>query len=404
MVGEEGLHLAPAVDGAAIPEQVDRAAKMPEQVPKERADVETREIAGAASKIEREPLAPGRDREPAADGEPIVAVAVAQTGGLALGCPGPTDVGDEQKAALIDEHEMGATSSGVFLSGANPRASTGRCAPRRARRRGARASGNSTPAPSAPSRRERGDTESQTPLRSARRFDPASTDPWCSRPGAAPASAGRPAGASGCPTTRAVVPASAWLAALDVRGVDTPATTETPNSPTPRPGGRRRRGSSRTSATAQHGDGASPVARRSPKVSCSTACETVPTIIPLFLQYSIREAPQPRIIAVSASRAPGTRQRAWNPTAFATPVLPDNRLPGSHPVRCTAPFPGGSTCSTEAPIRLSGQPLEVRVAQGCAPHLSTSLASASLFSRSASAGSSKRCWTSRAAAARTAAT
>jgi hypothetical protein len=45
-----------------------------------------------------------------------MAIAVAQTGRLPSGGPGPAHVGDEQKAALIDEDEMGATSCGVFLS------------------------------------------------------------------------------------------------------------------------------------------------------------------------------------------------------------------------------------------------------------------------------------------------
>jgi hypothetical protein len=43
---EECSNLTAAVDGTAVPEQVDGASPMPEQVVKERADVEASEIAG----------------------------------------------------------------------------------------------------------------------------------------------------------------------------------------------------------------------------------------------------------------------------------------------------------------------------------------------------------------------
>lgn len=49
---EPSPNLAAAVDGAAIPEQVDGTAQMPEQVVQERADVEAREIVGATAQIE----------------------------------------------------------------------------------------------------------------------------------------------------------------------------------------------------------------------------------------------------------------------------------------------------------------------------------------------------------------
>ena len=158
------LHLATPVDRTAVPEPVDGAAQVPEQMVQERADIEAGEITGATAEIERQPSPPGRDGQPAADREAVAAVAMTQIRRLPSRCPGPADIGDEQKAALINEDEMGAPSGGVFLSGASRPASTGRWRPRRARRRGARASGNSSPAPSGPSRRGWGDTESRTPV------------------------------------------------------------------------------------------------------------------------------------------------------------------------------------------------------------------------------------------------
>jgi hypothetical protein len=125
MVGQERSDLAMSMDRAAIPQQVDGTAEVAEQMLEEGADVEAREISRPTPEIERQVPPPWRHGQSAADRQPIVAVAVAQARRLPARCPRPADVGDKQKAALIDEHEMGATSSGVFLSAAMPHASTG---------------------------------------------------------------------------------------------------------------------------------------------------------------------------------------------------------------------------------------------------------------------------------------
>ncbi len=119
MVGEERADFAASMDRAAVPEQVAGAPQMPEEVLEERADVETAEIPWATPEVERDASALRRDRQPATNREAIVTVAVAHARRLPFGRPGPADVGDEQKATLIDEDEMGATSSGVFLSGSS---------------------------------------------------------------------------------------------------------------------------------------------------------------------------------------------------------------------------------------------------------------------------------------------
>src|SRR2546422_252890 len=84
-------------------------AKMQEQMLQEGPDVEAREIAWATAKVESEPAPFGGDRQAAADREAIVPVPVEETRGLPFGGPGATDIGDEQKAALIDEDEVGAS-------------------------------------------------------------------------------------------------------------------------------------------------------------------------------------------------------------------------------------------------------------------------------------------------------
>jgi hypothetical protein len=138
---EKCLDLPAAVDGSAIPEEIHRAAQMPEQVKQERPHVKASERAGPTPEIECHPTPLGRHRQPAADREAVVAVPMTQVRRPPSRHPRAAHGGDEQKAALIDEDEMGATSSGVFLSGASRPGSTGRWPPRPAPPRAVPASG-----------------------------------------------------------------------------------------------------------------------------------------------------------------------------------------------------------------------------------------------------------------------
>jgi hypothetical protein len=78
--GEDGRDFATAMNATAIPQEVHGAAQVPQQVLQERADIEPREVAGLPAEVEGHPAPPGRDAEPAADGQAVVAVAVADTG------------------------------------------------------------------------------------------------------------------------------------------------------------------------------------------------------------------------------------------------------------------------------------------------------------------------------------
>ena len=126
MVHEEALDVAAPMDGPAIPQQVHGAPEMAQQVAQKALDIQAREIPGAAVEIERDLTPPGRYGHPTADREAIVAIPVSQRGGLPPRRPRPSDIGDEQESALIDEHEVGASVGGVFLSGAKRFASTAR--------------------------------------------------------------------------------------------------------------------------------------------------------------------------------------------------------------------------------------------------------------------------------------
>jgi hypothetical protein len=258
--GEERPDLAPAMDRTAIPEQVDRSAQVAQEVTEEGLDIEAGEIVAPAPQIQCHPPALGRHRQPATDRQTVVAVPVTDARRLSLGRPGPAHIRDKQEPALIDEHEMGATSSGVFLSAASPPASTERSRPRRARPHAARASGNSSPTPSAPSRHALGDSARRTPGESIRSPAAASRDRFGTRRGARPGS-----------TASRVAVSAKWIVAADVPGwvwrpvpaspsVGTPATSERPNSQRPRPDWRRPRDAGPTPTAEQRGDGASPVA------------------------------------------------------------------------------------------------------------------------------------------------
>ena len=66
---------------------------------------------------------------------------------LPSGGPSPDQIRDQQKATLIEEHQMGAKLLGFFLSSARCTASNAQSWAHRAEWIGLRASGNSTPGP-----------------------------------------------------------------------------------------------------------------------------------------------------------------------------------------------------------------------------------------------------------------
>jgi len=95
VLGEERLDFTTPVDRAAVPEQVDGAVQVSEKMVEKGPDVEAGEIVRATAKIERQSSPLGRQRQPTADRESVMTVAVAQTRRLSLRCPGPAQVGDK---------------------------------------------------------------------------------------------------------------------------------------------------------------------------------------------------------------------------------------------------------------------------------------------------------------------
>ncbi len=259
-MAQEGPDLAPAMDRAAIPEQVDRAAEVAQEMTEEGLDIEAGEIVGATPQVEGHAPAPRRYGQGTTDRQPVVPVAVADAWRLARGRPRAVHIRDEQEPALIDEHEVSAAASGVFLSAAIPSASTGRWRARRARRRGARASGSSSPTRSAPSRHGRGDNAPRTRPESTPRLAGASTGRSDARRAEARGSTASQADASGRETGAGDDPASAWRSVPGHPSGGTLVASGTRNSRRPRAAGLQPPTSVPPPTTAPHGDDASPVA------------------------------------------------------------------------------------------------------------------------------------------------
>ena len=206
---------------------------------------------------------------------------------MASGGPGATDIGDEQKPALIDEDEMSASVSGVFLSAAIPCTSNVRSQPHPAQGRAALASDSSSPTRSAASRRGPGDSESRTLAGSVSRRAAGSRDRSCTPLGAAPSPAAVSAGPSRLGTSQRAGRASPWRPVHVVHRADKPAASERPSSPRREPGAPPPTVSAHLAGAALLHVGASPVARNSRMVACLIASSGDPNILPLFMRDSI---------------------------------------------------------------------------------------------------------------------
>jgi len=108
-------------------------------------------------------------------------IVVADDRRATLRAPRSTACRNEHEAAFIEERDVGATSSGFFLSRATCAASNGRWPPRRAGLRGVPVPGSSSRRTAARARGGSDDTERRTPCGSATRSASESTARWGSR-------------------------------------------------------------------------------------------------------------------------------------------------------------------------------------------------------------------------------
>jgi len=117
---------------------------MTEQLAEKRDDLGARDVVNVKIEVQPESTATRRHRECGDNGNSVPSVAMPKTRSPPDGRPGLADVGDEQKAALIEECEMSASARGVFLTWAILPASTSRSHPRRAGGRAVPAFANSS--------------------------------------------------------------------------------------------------------------------------------------------------------------------------------------------------------------------------------------------------------------------
>jgi hypothetical protein len=181
---QPGMGLAHRLDGrapmnrAAIPEQDDGSPEMPQKRPQERGHIEGLEVVRLKADVQAQVLAFGRDRQGRQRRNPIVLVIVGEDRCVPHGRPGPATGRDEQKAALIQESEMGPKSSGFFLWPAMCSASSARWPARSVGWLAAPAPDSSTPSGVRASRRARDDSAPQSAPESPPRCAAGSTARW----------------------------------------------------------------------------------------------------------------------------------------------------------------------------------------------------------------------------------
>jgi len=116
MAAEKLLDRSSLVGLAVIPKEDHRAPQVAEQLSKELDHLRGSDVlVGVKPGIQRDALLLRRDAEGRQGRDLFPAAGAPQVRGLAAGCPGPSNVGDQKKAALIEEGQMGPKPFGVFL-------------------------------------------------------------------------------------------------------------------------------------------------------------------------------------------------------------------------------------------------------------------------------------------------
>jgi hypothetical protein len=98
-----------------IPEEDDVAPQVAQKLPQKGSHVHRSAVDRLDGNIQPHVLTLGRHREAGQRRDAVMFVAVEDVRRLSLRRPGPMTRGDEQKAARVDEREMGAKSSGFFF-------------------------------------------------------------------------------------------------------------------------------------------------------------------------------------------------------------------------------------------------------------------------------------------------
>ena len=127
-IGREALQVKPRGAGAqltdelaamgiaAVPQDDDVPADLPEQLSQEVAGLQLSDVLRVELKVQVEALAAGRHRDPRDDGEPVAAIDVMHRGRLAHGGPGGGDRRGQLEARFVGEDEVGTQPFGVFFT------------------------------------------------------------------------------------------------------------------------------------------------------------------------------------------------------------------------------------------------------------------------------------------------
>src|SRR5271154_2460117 len=103
------------VDFGAVPQEHNLAAEVPEEQTKKLDDPPAVDVLAVAPEIHADPLASRGNRDRGDDRDPVVPVAMSQDRRLSDRRPGLTGVGGEHEAAFVEEDQMSAELTGVFL-------------------------------------------------------------------------------------------------------------------------------------------------------------------------------------------------------------------------------------------------------------------------------------------------
>lgn len=134
----------PFVDLAPVPQQDDRAGHVTQKLSQERGHMHGLEVVLPETGIQSDVPADRADREGGQGRDAVVLVAVGNPWSLTLRAPRPSARRNEQKAALIQEGQMGPKFSRLFLYAATCIASSVRRRPRRIARASVPAPGRTT--------------------------------------------------------------------------------------------------------------------------------------------------------------------------------------------------------------------------------------------------------------------
>ena len=119
MPAQEGPHVRSAVNRTTIPQQDDVPAEVTQQQAHEDRYLDMRDVVEVEMRVKAALVTPRADRHCRNRRDAVVAVAVTNDRGVATRCPRAPYGRDEQKAALIKEHQMGVQSAGFFLMAAH---------------------------------------------------------------------------------------------------------------------------------------------------------------------------------------------------------------------------------------------------------------------------------------------